>query len=197
MEVSETIDKDRQVYKITSVTRSNRILSMLYPVNDVVESYIDIKGFYPYRYRSVQQEGLYKSDKEIIFDREKNIATFINHKAGGKIRKSGIVPGAQDPLSVVYFFRTLPLDIGRDMNIEVHDGRKNWTLVIKVLKKEKITTPAGSFNTIKIKALMKYEGLFVNTGDVIVWFTDDPYRIPVMMESKIRIGHVTATLIEK
>ena len=197
MEVSDAIDKDRPVFKIVSTTKSNRILSVLYPVNDVVESYVDIKSFYPYRYRSVQQEGTYKSDKEIIFDREKNVATFINHKARGETRKSSIAAGAQDPLSVVYYFRRLPLEIGKDINIEVHDGNKNWTLVVKVLKKERVTTPAGSFDTIKVKALMRYKGLFVNTGDVIVWFTDDPNRIPVMMESKIKIGHVTATLIEK
>lgn len=197
MEVADAIDRDHPVYKITSTTKSNRFISMFYPVNDVVESYVDIKSFFPHRYRSVQKEGNYRSNKEIIFDREKNTATFIDHKSGGKTRKSDIVPGAQDPLSVVYFFRNLPFEVGKDVNVEVHDGNKNWTLVVKVLKKEKKTTPAGTFDTIKVKALMRYEGLFVNTGDVFVWFTDDSLRIPVLMESKIKIGHVTATLIEK
>lgn len=197
MEVSDTIDRDRPVYKITSITKSNKFISMFYPVNDVVESYVDIKGLYPLRYRSIQSEGNYRSNKEIIFDREKNIATFIDHKSRGKTRKSDIVPGAQDPLSVVYYFRNLPLEVGKDINVEVHDGKKNWTLVVKVLKKEKITTPAGIFDTIKVKALMRYEGIFVNTGDVFVWFTNDSLRIPVLMESKIKIGYVTATLIEK
>ncbi len=197
MEVSDAIEKDRPVFNIVSTTKSNRILSVLYPVYDVIESYVDKKSFYPYRYRSIQQEGKYKSDKEIIFDRKKNIATFINHKKGGETHNSVIAAGAQDPLSVVYYFRTLPLEIGKDINIEVHDGNKNWTLVVKVLKKESIAIPAGSFDTIKVKALMRYEGLFVNAGDLFVWFTDDTDRIPVMMESKIKIGRVTATLIKK
>lgn len=197
MEVTDGVDRDRQVYKITTTTKSNKFISMFYPVNDLIESYIDVTSFYPYRYRSVQQEGAYRGNKEIVFDRENNIATLINHKAGGKIHKSEISPGAQDPLSVVYYLRTLPLDIGKDINIDVSDGNKNWTLVVRVLKKEKVTTPAGSFDTIKVNALMRYEGLFVNKGDVTVWFTDDPARLPVMMEGKIKIGHITATLIEK
>lgn len=197
IEVKNEIDKGYQVYKITSTTKSNKFISMFYPVNDVVETYMDIKNLYPYRFRSRQQEGSYRSDKEIIFDREKNIATFINHKAGGERNTTAVPPGVQDPLSVVYFFRTLPVEIGKDIYIGVYDGKKNWNLVIQALKKEKVWTPAGTFNTIKVKALIKYEGLFVNKGDVLVWFTDDASRTPVMMESKIKIGHITAMLIER
>ena len=197
MEVKKEIDKDHSVYKVTSVTRSNRVISLFYPVNDLVETYMDTTTLYPYRYRSRQEEGTYSSDKEILFDREKNMATFIKHKANGETHTSEVPSMVQDPLSVVYFFRTLPLEIGKDVSMDVYDGNKNWTLVIQVLKKEKVWTPAGTFNTIKIKALIKYEGIFVNKGDVLLWFTDDASRTPVMMESKIKIGHITAMLIEK
>jgi hypothetical protein len=182
---------------MVSTLKSTRFISLLYPVNEVVETYVDVNGLYPYRYRSRQQEGSYTSDKEILFDRENNTATYINHKAGGKKYISGITAGTQDPLSVIYFLRTLPLKIGESVNIDVHDGRKNWTLVIEILKRERIWTPAGTFNTVKIKALIKYEGLFVNKGDMFVWFTDDDARIPVRIESKIKIGYITAMLIEK
>lgn len=197
MEVKKEGNTNPPVYKITSTAQSNKIVSLFYPVNDVVETYMDIKNLYPYRFRSSQQEGSYTSDKEIIFDREKNIATFINHKKGGDRHLSETPPMVQDPLSVVYFFRTLPLEIGKDVHLDVNDGAKNWVLVIQILKREKLWTPAGTFNTIKVKALIKYEGLFVKMGDVDVWFTDDSSHIPVMMESRTRIGHITAMLIEK
>ncbi len=197
MEVRKEIDNDRSVYKVSSVTKSNRVVSLFYPVNDLVETYMDVTTLYPYRYRARQQEGTYSSDKEILFDREKNMATFIKHKAGGETHTSEVPSMVQDPLSVVYFFRTLPVEIGKDISLDVYDGKKNWTLIIRVLKKEKVWTPAGTFNTIKIKALIKFEGIFVNKGDVLVWFTDDAARTPVMMESKIKIGHITAMLIEK
>lgn len=197
MEVRKEIDNDRSVYKVSSVTKSNRVVSLFYPVNDLIETYMDITTLYPYRYRARQQEGTYSSDREILFDREKNMATFIKHEAREETHTSEVPPMVQDPLSVVYFFRTLPVEIGKDVSLNVYDGKKNWTLVIQVLKKEKVWTPAGTFNTIKIKALIKFEGIFVNKGDVLVWFTDDAARTPVMMESKIKIGHITARLIEK
>jgi len=57
--------------------------------------------------------------------------------------------------------------------------------------------PAGTFDTIKVKTLIKYEGLSVNKGDVIIWFTDDEVKMPVKMESKIKVGTITALLSEK
>ena len=197
MEVKKEIDHDRFVYKVTTTTKSNQLISIFYPVNDVVETFMDINNLYPYRFHSKQKEGTYTGDKEIIFDREKNIAIFINHKKGGEESISEVPAAVHDPLSVVYFFRTIPFNIGKDVNIDVYDGKKNWTLVIQVLKKEKLWTPVGTFDTIRVKALIKYEGLFVNRGDVQVWFTEDSSHMPVKMESKISIGHITAILIER
>ena len=197
MEVTNAVDDNNSVFKISSTVKSNSFISLFYPVNDIIESYVDINSLQPYHYRSRLQEGSYRSDKEIIFDREKNIATYINHKAGGKKRVMEIKEGTHDPLSVVYFFRTIPLQAGQSADIEVHDGNKSWTLVVQGVKKEKVRTPAGTFNTIKVKALIKYEGLFVNKGDVFIWFTDDEARMPVKIESRIKIGNITALLIGK
>jgi len=63
--------------------------------------------------------------------------------------------------------------------------------------KEKVVVPAGTFDTIKVKTLIKFEGLFVNKGEVFIWFTDDEVKMPVKIESKIKVGTITALLIEK
>lgn len=195
-EVTNDVYDYKSVLKISSTLKSNSVISLFYPVKDIVESYIDIKNLQPYRYRSRQQEGSYRSDKEILFNREKNLATFINHKSGGKRHVSEITEGVHDPLSVLYFLRTIPIKTGQSVNIEVHDGMKSWTVVIVGLAKEKVVVPAGTFDTIKIKTLIKFDGLFVNKGDVFIWFTDDDTRMPVRMESKIKVGTITAQLVE-
>ncbi len=196
-EVSNATYNNKSVLKISSTVKSNSFISMFYPINDVIESYIDMKNLQPYHYRSRQQEGSYRSDKEIIFDREKNVLTYINHKSSGKRYVSEIMGGVHDPLSVIYFLRTIPIQAGQSVNVDVHDGRKNWTLVVLGVNKEKVVTPAGTFDTIKVKTFIKYEGLFVNKGDVFIWFTDDEVKMPVKMESKIKVGTITAVLIEQ
>ncbi len=196
-EVSRAVYDNHSALKISSTMQSNSFISMFYLIKDVVESYVDVNNIQPYHYRSRQQEGSYKSDKEIIFDREKNVATYINHKSGGKRYVSEIAAGVHDPLSVVYFLRTIPLEVGQTVNVEVHDGRKGWTLVVQGVAKEKVSVPAGTFSTIKVKTLIKYEGLLVNKGDVFIWFSDDEVKMPVKMVSKVKVGTITALLTEK
>jgi hypothetical protein len=45
-----------------------------------------------------------------------------------------------------------------------------------------------------IQPLLKSEGIFARTGDIVIWLTDDDRRIPVQMKSKVVVGSITATL---
>ncbi len=78
--------------------------------------------------------------------------------------------------------------------MDVFDSRKLWNVEVQVLRREKIKTKLGEFDTIVIKPLMKSEGIFNRKGDVYIWLTDDKKRVPVKLESKVAIGSITATL---
>ncbi|MBI5756229.1 MAG: DUF3108 domain-containing protein, partial [Nitrospirae bacterium] len=56
--------------------------------------------------------------------------------------------------------------------------------------------PVGVFNTIQIKPILKFEGIFQRKGDVYIWLTDDNRKMPVKMRSKILIGSISADLVE-
>lgn len=183
----------REVYHIVSTARSNKFISIIYPVDDLIETFIDIEEIYPYKISIHKKEGRRRKEKDVLFDQVKHIA--IEMKEGKEI-VSNVPPRVQDPLSCLYFFRTFKgLDDGKVFVIDVYDSKKNWQMEVKVIGRESITTPAGTFNTIKIKPEIYYEGLFQNKGDVYVWLTDDQRRIPVQVKSTISIGPVKATLI--
>jgi hypothetical protein len=78
----------------------------------------------------------------------------------------------------------------------VHESNKNWQLGIVGLNRERVKTGAGEFDTIRVRAQVEFEGVFLDRGDVYIWFTDDARRLPVRMESKIKIGRISANLIE-
>jgi hypothetical protein len=44
--------------------------------------------------------------------------------------------------------------------------------------------------------LLKSEGIFSKKGEVHIWLTDDEKHIPVLVTLKVKIGQVTATLVE-
>ena len=58
-------------------------------------------------------------------------------------------------------------------------------------------TPAGEFATIKFSTFPKYEGAFMNKGEILVWLTDDSRRVPVLMKSTISTGSIVSTLTRR
>jgi Protein of unknown function (DUF3108) len=57
-----------------------------------------------------------------------------------------------------------------------------------------VKTPAGKFATIKVRIFPKYEGVFMNKGEIFIWLTDDSRKVPVLMKSTIAIGSIVSTL---
>lgn len=190
--LEKTRMKGREVYRIVSTAQSNDFVSLFYPVDDRIESYMDIEGLYSHYIMIKQQQGKRKREKTIDFDQVRHRAVQIKQNKEAVFE---IPPKVQDSLSSLYFYRTKPpVEIGESTYIDVHESEKNWQLEIRALAREEVSTPVGKFNTIKVQALVRYEGLFMEKGDVFIWFTDDYKRIPVMMTSKIKVGTITATL---
>ena len=55
---------------------------------------------------------------------------------------------------------------------------------------------AGEFAAIKVKTYPRYEGVFMNKGEVFIWLTDDSRRVPVFMKSTLKFGSFVFTLLE-
>jgi len=87
------------------------------------------------------------------------------------------------------------LDVGRSVFVDIFDSKKLWNVEVQVLRKEKIRTNLGEFDTVLIKPLMKSEGIFNKKGDMYIWLTDDVKRIPVRMQTKVAVGSIIATLV--
>lgn len=184
--------------KIISTARSDGWLSAFYMVDDRTEvvlkntqtmSFIGL----PENYRVKLREGSHRRDKEAVFDHAHRQVTFIDHLGNGK-KTCKIGENTLDALSGFYFIRTMKYEVGKSVYVDIFDSNKLWNLEVKVLRKEKIKTKLGEFDTVVIKPLMKSEGIFNRKGDMYIWLTDDLQRIPVKMQSKVAVGSITATL---
>lgn len=184
--------QDKEIYRIVSTARSNKVISLFFPVRDKVESIVDAEGIYSYSLRVKQRHGPRRVKKEIYFDQEQHQATLIYK---GKTRTYSIPPQVKDSLSSLYFFRTIDdLITGESVYIDVHESKKNWSLEIQILGREQVTVPMGNFATIKTRARVRYDGALLNKGDVYVWFTDDSRKVPVKIVGRVAIGSFTASL---
>lgn len=182
------------VYRILSLARSNAFVSMFFPVEDRIESLIDRETLGALRLDVKQRQGKRRKARLTEFDQVNHTATVLKN---GQRKTFEIPPDVQDSLSCLYYFRSLPhFDVGETVTIDVHESNKNWRLAIQGLNRERVETAAGKFDTIRTKAEVEFEGVFLERGDVYVWFTDDERRLPVRMESKIKVGQINAKLIE-
>ena len=107
-----------------------------------------------------------------------------------------IAPRTQDILSAMYYVRTLPLEVGQNIAVANHTDGKNYPLIIKVLRRERVTVDAGTFDCIVVEPILRGPAIFQQKGRLTVWLTDDRYKIPVLMKSKVVIGAVAAVLKE-
>ncbi len=183
---------------ITSRARSVPLISIFYEVDDFAQSTLSPDG-HPTKYTLKIREGSHRRDKVTYFNAASKDGSqkiiYINNLDNERVEYS-LEKQAFDPLSAVYKIRKSPLKAGRSEYIDIFDNKKVFNTEVQVLGKERISTPAGEFDTIVIKPILKSEGIFLKSGEIYIWLTDDEKRIPVMIKSKVKIGSVTVELAE-
>jgi hypothetical protein len=192
------ISNENEKIMIVSTARSADWVSVFYTVEDKIESELTtprhpaVLGT-PRSYRIKIREGNYRRNKEVVFDNTRHRASFTDHLSGEK-KEIEIRDNTLDPLSSFYYIRTLKAEVGKSIYVDILDNKKLWNVEVQVLRKERISTGLGDFDTIVIKPLLKSEGIFNKRGDMYIWLTDDRKHIPVKMRTKVAVGRVTATL---
>jgi hypothetical protein len=175
-------------YRVVSTASSNDFVSVFYKVRDTVETYIDIPGIFPRKFRKHLREGNYQMDRITTFDQRRHLA----------ITGNDTIPTyafVQDPLSSLYYIRTQELIPGKDVLIDNHTDKKNYLLKVIVYRKERVEVPAGTFDCVVIEPVMRAQGIFQAKGRIWIWLTDDEYKMPVMMKSEVYfLGSVSAQL---
>ncbi len=174
-------------WRIVSDARSNSFFSKFYKVRDRYISLMDTTRLYSLQYEKHIREGRYRKDERVRFDQRRHLAVYDG-------RTIPIAPRTQDVLSAMYYVRTVPLEIGTSISLANHTDGRNYPIVIRVLRRETIEVDAGTFDCIVVEPILRGPGLFTQKGRLTVWLTDDRNRIPVLMRSRMIIGHVSAVL---
>jgi hypothetical protein len=182
---------DHDCYRFVSSTQSSQVFSAFYKVKDQIVSLADVRYLLTRRTSKKLREGTYKVDQEIDWDHD---AQELEYEDGGKIPMK---PGARDVLAAMYYTRTLPLAVGDSIRMPTHDNKKSYPIVLHVIGQETADTPLGKFDCWVVEPLLETPGLFNRTGTLKVWLTNDEERVPVIMQSEVKVGAITAVLIER
>lgn len=177
-------------FHIQTKARSNSFISSFYKVRDSVDSFIDVEGIFSRRLEKRLREGKYKADRMVDFYHDRQLA--LNTRDKHAVTEIPLY--VQDILSSLYYLRTFDLEVGKHQEITAYADGKVYPLKVLVHKREKIEVPAGKFNCYKVEPVLKSEGIFRQKGKLTIWLTDDEYKMPVKMESKIAIGSIATKL---
>jgi len=202
MEVKQEVTyNDRNCYHIQTTAKSASGFNFVYKVEDVVDSFMDKQGLFSWKFTKKLREGGYKADLQAIYFPEDSLAcvSFTRYKSRMKVHKQQnynvkTPPFALDILASLYYTRTQKLQVGQSIFITNHDNKKIYDLEVKVYKKETLITDAGKFECLLVEPVLKGEGLFKQKGKMLIWLTNDPYKIPVRMTTEIAVGHITTEL---
>ena len=152
---------------------------LMFKVNDVLESWFDTETLSSRRFIQNIHEVSYKKNRYYDIYPERGVL----HQKG-----YDEMPTVQKPLddaSFLYFVRTVPLEVGKTYTFDRYFRPDRNPVVVKVLRKEKIEVPAGTFNTIVIQPIIKSQGIFEEGGEAQMWLTDDDRRMMVQFKAKV------------
>lgn len=192
----------RKVYHIKGNAQSSKIFSLIYRLNDTIQSFIDYEGWFSHRFHLVLDETKQQRDALELYDSEKKKTHYwdrwnhVNRGFEEKKETMDMPPFPQDSASALYYVRTLPLKVGDVYRFPVISEGKTWEAEVSVVRTEYMNTPLGRIETVVVKPETKFQGVLQKRGDSFIWYSNDDRRFIVRVEAKVKIGTVVARLIK-
>jgi len=162
-------------------------------VNDRFDSWIDPERLFSRRFIQDQKELTSKRYREYHLQPEQRTYRQVDNGTEGTLSTSEPL----DDVSFLFYARTLPLHVG-DVDTIPRYFKEGRDVILRVLRKERISVPAGSFETIVVQpTITNAGGLFGQGGQAELYFSDDAARTLVMLRSKVPVvGSLSLHLTE-
>jgi len=192
-----SLQADGAEQHVIATAVSTGFVNALYKVNDHFEAFFDPHKFCSLRVSKHVEEGSRARQVELRFDysRGKAVEDEKNLKTGETKHVENDVPGCvTDVVSGFYYLSSLPLQEGNSYAFPVNDGGKTTEVTLRVEAREQVKVPAGTFQTIRVKA-EPTSGALKGKGTVWTWYTADGNHLPVQMRSKLGWGTLLFRLI--
>ncbi len=148
-------------------------------INDSYDSYLDTQTLNSLRF--VQDLSELSNKRLRIYDIFPDRKIF--HEQGKEERAS--VDDPLDDASFFFFLRTIPLEVGKRYEFNRYFDPNANPVVIQVLRKERVSVPAGTFDAIVIRPIIKTSGLFAEGGRAEIWLSDDERHLLLRMNVKL------------
>ncbi|MDD5495660.1 MAG: DUF3108 domain-containing protein [Candidatus Omnitrophica bacterium] len=170
----------RDAYELEIEARTNEFCSRIYRIEDRYISYMDVNELYTLRHEVYRRDGRYRKDAVTDFDQINHKAYFQNFLDKSK-KVLDIPPGVQDPVSMIYYFRMVPLKIGEMKEYNVYNNESTYQIYGVADRLGMIKVPhLGMRKVFHLQPYAKLKGEEVKRGRASAYFSCDEDRIPLI-----------------
>jgi len=198
-----TTSKQQNQFTVVGHGRSRPFFRWFFDLNDIYTSVMDASTLRPITASARIREGKYHFNSDMEFDWSEMVVrtTYRNLKrTENKHKTMPITEHSVDGLSLFYRLRntdtaTLRKGVSVPLELVLEDTIRR--ISYKFLGREVLNVSGlGRFRTLKFSCtLATSQGeSFEDGSEFFIWISDDRNRIPLLVESPIRVGSVRAKL---
>lgn len=202
VEVSTTEAKlgDRTVYKVVGAGRTLPTYRWFFHMEDTYTVWVDPKTKQPLRFESDLKEGDYTFQSTYIYDWDNNKVhtRWQRRQKPEKQKTMQLSPESMDAISLFFNMRATVADSfkanePKALQMVLEDTIRHIRYRFLGRETKKIRN-MGRYNTLKFDCQLGTSEAFSFTdGSVFtIWISDDENKIPLYIESPVRIGSVNA-----
>jgi hypothetical protein len=201
-EVTSTIrttgEGAHDAYEVTATARSQGFVPLLFYVDNVFRATSSPQTLCSEGIVKKVNEGHRHKDTQIAFNYDRKLALLderdLNHpEAPPKHAENDIPPCVEDVVTAFYYLRRQRLEVGHTIELPVNDGSKTQHVIVEVQAREKVQTPLGTFDALRVEPKV-FGGLLKRKGRILIWFSADGRQLPLRIKAMISVGSITSTL---
>ena len=182
------------VYHVKAEAHTTGIFSIVSPIEDIYESYINVLSGLPQKAIRNIRETHYTRYNELLFFRNRHFIRSL---------RSGDHPAPDntlDILSAFYFARRYLFshDLQKDQVISLYTFFDDQFLDIRIKYKgtETVRTRFGRVQCLKFVPDITHNKTFTKEKQLQMWVTDDDNYIPVKIRARLPVGSLKCTLTD-
>lgn len=193
LEVNNAKINNEDVLHMKVVGKSAGILSAVYNIKDIYESFVDPQTDLPVKAIRNIREGRYRRYNVAFFNRDSNTVYSTRKKQTVKVK-----PKALDILSAFYYARKHHFNDNMTVNdtivLETFFSEEPFTLSIIYKGTETIRTKFGKVKCYRFFPIVERGRVFREDDDLKIWITADKNKIPIKIKFDIIIGSLVCEL---
>lgn len=191
------------VYNIYANAKVFSDFKWFYDLDDTYQTWLDRTTLKPLKYSFRLKGNKYRAVCDYTYDWDNNEVTTFFHNLGKPEGVTKVMPlsdRSSDAIALFYRLRSQDLShlaIGRGNDLEMILDDTVRRITYKFLgREERSVKKLGAFKTLKFSCTIATSSgeSFEDGSEFFLWVTDDANKMPIYLESPIKVGSVRVTL---